>query len=820
MRNFSNETIDKFLIRNKIGAGQIGSVYLAVDSEKDAVFAIKFISKDNLREGWMNEITKVMKLRVHENVVRYISDGWYTDPLDGAEYRYIVWDYIPSESLSTFLAQGKMQIGLLSNVFVTILKVLHACKIADVEHTDLHSGNILIENENPMNLTPTIRRIFVTDFGYMTAQQNKEYLDDYHALVRILKECLQAINYQDILDSLGRAQYLVLKNIMPKYLLEENRMEGEYVRNPGLLLRLYDDEVQQKLNIDGNKKTYNVGDYLSAELLADQYEEWNRLFVPRFIATDELLDLNISVLTGLRGCGKTMFFRRMSAYMHERLGETGIPQETLFYGFYVNARNITEAFPWLPERHVDNARNRVVNFFHLLWTSEILKWLSMRAQAQHFSITWLNDFLRKYYPEEFITGSGPFESIHDVIGIIERKLTQSTLHSKYESDRWELQDYGYLDNFAKLILENVPGLDRNRKLFFFLDDYSTPTVFSSLQKILNGVVFRRSSFCLFKVSTESVESFEPIGLNGKKLEEGNDYKLIDCGTLSLQIDEQVREGVLTEILERRIARNPKYDGLNLLELLGKCGRSENEKARILKEGRQRERSSLYYGVDTLGRMWSSDIREMINIFAQMLSRQEDKLDLSRRPVIEESVQESVVVDDGGRFMALLQSVTNPSKPKEAAVDGKNYGKALTSIVKGFRDMCVYDLRNQEIKNQNSLNPKQARRIEIKELSELEGIDYDYYRGLIRYGIFIRDTRAKSVDNRIATRLVLRSSLIPYFGLTFSKKDSITLSWEDFLRLLRTPEDLARTYTSAKSVKGEGVTQVYMEELLRGEGQYE
>lgn len=77
--------------------------------------------------------------------------------------------------------------------------------------------------------------------------------------------------------------------------------------------------------------------------------------------------------------------------------------------------------------------------------------------------------------------------------------------------------------------------------------------------------------------------------------------------------------------------------------------------------------------------------------------------------------------------------------------------------------------------------------------ELDEKSREYYRGLIRYGVFIQDYRAKSVRGTAATRLYLRSLLIPYCRLTFSKRDCISLEWSDFNNLLQNPKKFKEEY---------------------------
>lgn len=94
-----------------------------------------------------------------------------------------------------------------------------------------------------------------------------------------------------------------------------------------------------------------------------------------------------------------------------------------------------------------------------------------------------------------------------------------------------------------------------------------------MQKILNPVIFRRTPNLYFKVSTESSESFVKTGLNGKVLENGADYKLVDLASELVKRTGEKSRGqirdIITSIFERRISRSKRFPkGITLDDLLG------------------------------------------------------------------------------------------------------------------------------------------------------------------------------------------------------------------------------------------------------------
>lgn len=793
---FMGVEISKYKVIKYIGGGAIGKIYSAYNEGIDDSRAIKFIPNSNgqLRAGWENEIIKVNKLRQHENVVKYHEHN--TIEIGGVSYLYIMWDYIESDSLKEIIEKRCLTIPMLVDIVMCCLRVLHACEVVGIVHADLHSGNILIQKENELNVDPSFRKIWVTDFGYLTQYSGKEYLDDYDGLNRIIQDALRSISYNH-LDGGNKKIYSYLKQEYCRYLLERNTTMGSFVRNARELLEIFQHKLDS-INAKKSEMTVGIGDFLAAEHLGEYYDEWKALFVPKFIAVNELLERNICVLTGLRGCGKTMLFRRLTALFNIKLGDSGIKGSDSFYGFYLNARNIPEAFPWLPDFVRDAARDQVINHFNLSWSLEILIWLKEVNKEKSYDLSFLNTFIKRYYPKYFSSGSN-IQGIHYLIDLVKNEIINSRLQSKYSGDFYPLSNIDFLEVFVREIKSNLSELN-NKPFYLFLDDYSTPMVKASTQLILNPIIMRRSADVIFKVSTESVESFVPIGLNGKALEETADYRLIDCGTLALSKSYKYNEDILFSILRPRIERHKLLMGrtLTLEKLLGKTHLNNEEMAKALKDGIGTQ--SIYQGYRVFCDIWSSDVREMINLLADMISKEESsKLADDHYPIISDKTQHEVYVEAGGQFMNLLGAATNPEESNYDVDREHVYASHLVNIVKSFQEIASYELRNRFSKNLETNPIKKARRIEILSVDrDLPEHVKRYYKGLIRYGIFIRDNRGKSVRGKVVPRLILRGALIPYFKITFSKRDSISMSWESFISFLEDPLNFTKKWKDKMS----------------------
>lgn len=795
--------IDNYVVTKAIKSGNVGSVYLAQNNELEDIRAVKFISQEKVdaKPSWEQEIKKVIRLKQTEGVVHYHRHGFID--VNNKRYLYIMWDYIPSESLCEIIEKSKITLQLLINVIERALNVFYACTKLGMQHADFHAGNILIQEPDPLSMNSEIRKVWITDFGYGTFSNEIPPMDDYKGLARIIQQAIEKIDFHK-LEREERHKYKVLKDEFPKYLHEENLTEGDYVRNPQKLLKIMYDLFSERKNPVTYTKA--VGDYLSTELIGERYDEWESLFVPKFLAADELLDRNICVLTGLRGCGKTMMFRRLSEPLVSKLGNAGVVGEDSFIGFYLNARNIAEAFPWLPSKKENEARKQVTNYFHLRWTVEILEWLKFEyAKNEMLDISWLISFFKFYFKNVNITSSSINGIFNEILGICHIKINESKLEDRYLAESvWPFSEYDYLETFLKTIVEHCT-FAQEKAFYLFLDDYSTPMVTEATQKILNPVVFRRSPIAFFKVSTESVESFVRMGLNMKVLEEGADYKLIELGIESLSKSDKEISDIISSIFSKRIERNSYFSGKNL-KLKDILGETDNTFVEMAEKIRENDRQTIYYGFDNFCKIWSSDIRELIKIFAEMVAKEGDTSLAEKEKcnfqnvggyIINPKIQDQVFREAGGRFLHLLAVATNPSGAKSLTENSEHcntYGAHLYDIVTAFQEIAYYNLKNKNSKNRTTHPPKQARKIELVTANgELDEKSREYYRGLIRYGVFIQDYRAKSVRGTAATRLYLRSLLIPYCRLTFSKRDCISLEWSDFDKLLQNPKEFKDEY---------------------------
>src|SRR3989442_2303848 len=103
----------------------------------------------------------------------------------------------------------------------------------------------------------------------------------------------------------------------------------------------------------------------------------------------------------------------------------------------------------------------------------------------------------------------------------------------------------------------------------------------------------------------------------------------------------------------------------------------------------------------------------------------------------------------------------------------------------------------------------AFRVEIIDDFRVEGLAAEIYKDLIRYGLFMRDSRGKSIRGAFVPRLYLRRLLLPYCTLALSKRDSVPLTCKDFIQLLLEPDVFKSTF-AARRVHGNQIPMSFVD----------
>jgi serine/threonine protein kinase len=142
--------VGQYKIISKIGAGGMGEVYLAQDSQLDRKVALKFLPQhlcqdEDCRARFTREAKAAAKLD-HPNIVPVYEVGEFQGR------PYFAMAHIEGQSLRDLIKDGRLGINEAIDLTMQILKGLHKAHESGVVHRDIKPGNIIIDNDGRARL--------------------------------------------------------------------------------------------------------------------------------------------------------------------------------------------------------------------------------------------------------------------------------------------------------------------------------------------------------------------------------------------------------------------------------------------------------------------------------------------------------------------------------------------------------------------------------------------------------------------------------------------------------------------------------------------
>jgi hypothetical protein len=198
--------------------------------------------------------------------------------------------------------------------------------------------------------------------------------------------------------------------------------------------------------------------------------------------------------------------------------------------------------------------------------------------------------------------------------------------------------------------------------------------------------------------------------------------------------------------------------------------------------------------------------------------------------VDATLQDRVFRNRGGEWLNshTRNEPTNPAKVREELQRVRQerpsfslvgqYGDHLKVIVEAFAAAATRLLMGPMYifrENDHSREvPRMAFRIEIIDEFRISGLALEIYRDLIRYGLFMRDSRGKSIRGAFVPRLYLRRLLLPYCTLALSKRDSVPLTCSEFIHLLLEP-DVFKSSFAVRRGQGDQIAMSFLEQDTQG-----
>ena len=781
-----------YKIERHVGSGNNGHVFCAENKRLSARQACKIVPIENLpteekNREWLQEVRKANALD-HRAVVRcYDITTWPANDLPG-NFVVFIYEYVPGVSLRNYIKQEKNEVtvGFIEEFLRTMLGLLYEMQSRDIEHGDLHDGNIIVAEKSMFHIDPR-EQFRVIDFGVRAITTSGPGDSDLLQLARILSDLLERVDSQ---SASGRDKYAynVLRNeLLRRHLIETDPLVDKIAQSPKAMyerLQEIDAEYQREKSAPFRKQLRHPFDYPNCEQIPEAHL-LNSLYSKKFLGMDEIASRSNLILTGPRGCGKTTVFRAMSLE-HLMLINKDEPDSIDHIGIYYRSDDIY--FPFARYRHPERSDgvNVVMHYVVVTLVAQLLdvvkKWAlrMFRSQFENKEAEVVKEIWNLFdweQPRE--PGADQFERLINRVQQKERKRAARKFRVMHDLSE-PCDGYVGPDVLLRIcaLLRSRFDFLTNRPIYFFIDDYSEPKITSDLQENLNRLFMCRSADCFFKISTESPVSYVTRDIDGKSYVEAREFMLLNLGILYIKDGGKNTLPFLEDLFARRFTEVEGYPVVALEQLIGSFPRNENKWARKISSSSPPHN---FYGKETLASLCSGDIHYMIRLVGRMVEEKGGAEVLKRVtdfPKIKPKEQHNVVRAAAGDFLESVRML-----PK--------VGQQLADTVTAFGNVARSYLRYRTSRNEKGKPPYQASRIEPYESLHLSESANGILKELLRYSVFLYDPRGKSRRGHVVPRLYLRRYLIPHFNLTFSQRDSIELENRDIETLLTDPKGFER-----------------------------
>ena len=801
LSNLSQESITinqkEYFLKEIVSTAGKKSVVWKVTDKYNNPFALKFATfEDYIDRSFEAELINAAKLNGYPEFARHEGGEIveFNAPTKRIKCVCFLQEWVDGIPLENIKSES-VTIPFILRYIDQLCNVLSILKHQKLRHDDLHPGNVMVISPRLGVIRETLE-IKVIDLGS---------IKEYYSPLKPIKNGIDDLGNFALQVTLLLNKLLFLDNGDRRILNYKEQQFRE--RSVAILNRILDKDKARALTapftiIEAFNNAYkeiftepskiptgltSPFDYLSAEQISD-----DKLLIDLFASScpwiKDIISPNPVLLTGPRGCGKSMLFRRYSLKALLSVDDKLIKQLTVACFYISCSAELSNRLSIITSAsHATTFKEEIIHYFNLTILKEViltLKVISERKDA--LSLFGLSEGVQKEI-FDFITHSHRLNTVRSKKLNLQGVLPLSHLLEivKFEADqtysslvkREKLRSttpYSFVADITKFLTEKVTYL-KNRKIVFLIDDYSTHRIPDHVQTQLNMVIWDRQSSHVFKVSSEKHGMTKTMA-NNTSVDLSREYTEVDIGRNYVNLTESGKElkKFAIDLLDHRL-KLAGYKG-KAATLIGDSEYSEGSLGKQIRSGKNN--NEFYHGITTISQVCSGDISTLLEIYRSLFSSANvTKTSISPIP---RNKQHDAITSSSKSFLELTKTF-HP------------YGNDMHKLVVHFGNLCKKILNDGKLQNdkKGNLIPNETSRIEIEETESKEEFtaqNNELYMELVRRAIFIELEQSRGRHNLgITTRLQLRRIYCPSLGLSLSKNTAIKWSPSMFKHFLNDPD---------------------------------
>lgn len=785
-----------------VKAGYKGAVWRVTDEYGRSRAAKLAIPEDYDERSYLQELSRAAKLEPYPQFARFIAADVIEIELTGfgkKKFVCFIEEWINGYTLEDYLRQRQDEItpSFLIAYVKEVCAALSALRAVGLQHDDLHSGNVMLENPPDGALLSSLR-VRIIDTGSMKPLNiaTKKPADDFRRFVEHLVEIHNAILRRKLLPI--RDRWILGESVK----LFRSMLDDDFavaLRSPE---QISSDFEGLPVSFDTRRRepSESLGspfEYISAEHIAD-----DRILVKIFADSCPWLEKvsgpDPCLVTGPRGCGKSTIFRWLSlkAHLHKETREFDAMR---IAGFYIScSSDLQNRLSWLRTRALaEKFRNEIIHYFNLLLTREIVQTLLLISRRKDSRSFWGFGAVQEKGVFEFLTANlnvshvtlGGVSRIQQCLEILELEMFRCHVQMLRGLNLSSTTPETFLGDFTGWLSKKFPFFGEKR-ITFLLDDFSTHRLPEPVQVILNRIIWERRATHIFKLSSEKygaslTDSFDATVDVTREMVE------TDCGREYIALDdtEQVRKSQLfaADLLAHRLVA-AGYTGTPE-NLLGNSEWPEGSLGAALRNKGQGRKNDQYHGLECIASLCSGDVSTLLSVYRRIFERG------------------GVDKNTAGKVPKRIQHEAIESVSRELFENIKHHhplGSRMHDLVREFGTLVREVLDNGRLIKGNI--PPQSPRIEVDQVfgsaDDLLSADQELLqKELVRRALFIEMEPGRSRRGAVTTlRWQLRRVFLPAFGAALSKNTAFKWKPAEFKFFLSDPR-VAREMETTKTQKG-------------------